>query len=181
MQVERINVSKLFSLPSDKFEEYHNICQFQKGNNNIKNKTCDGLMSLSWLDVSEIKDYFQSMNVEGIVTALKIVFGLKEKEILHLDIKEFYQAFNWIQDELLKIYKAEKKLSSKPDSKLKEAGIDDLNIFGDLNSLIAIGEKFATPPHEVEKWNYSLVFSLIYHDKISGEVQKRYDKILNKN
>lgn len=180
MQVEKINVSKLFSLPSDKFEEYHSMCQFQKSKNVLRGKVCNTIMSLRFVDVSDIKENFESMNVNGIISSLRLAFGLKENEILHTDVVEFYQAFNWMQEELDRIYKAEKKLNSQPESKLKEAGINELDIFGNLNSLIAIGEKFATPPHEVEKWSYSLVFSLIYHNKISNEIQKRYDKISNK-
>ena len=88
---------------------------------------------------------------------------------------KFYHSLNWIKEEIQNVYEREvQSLSSPPDSKLKDAGIDDLNIFGEMNTLIALGEKFGKAPQEIENWNYEIVFSLILHQKISSDINKRY-------
>ena len=49
--------------------------------------------------------------------------------------------------------------------------------FGELNTLKSLAQQFGKSPDEVENWKYNLVFSLMLHDKVSGEVQKAYNEL----
>lgn len=179
--LRNILIKDLFSLQADMFEKYHNTLKFLKPLPIFKNKELTPIEALTFGEVISIRQNLRNQNIDGIYDIFKIVFGFKSNDFFKLKVVQFYQAFNWVQEQILLIEKREQsKLSSSPDDKLKSAGIEDLNIFQELNTLIALGEKFGKSPQEVENWTYSFVFSLMYHEKISNEINKRYFKIINK-
>lgn len=179
MQVRDLNIQQLLALPENEFAELHEVCRFQKASNQIRKKEAKPLFKQEFRLVAELKETFSSFDVGGFVKAFKELFGMSEREFFTLNIKDFYTAFNWIGDQLKMVYEVEKELQGDVDTKLIQAGVEKLNIFKELNILIAIGEKFSKPPHEVEKWSYEMVFSLTLHDKISNEIQTNYSKLIN--
>jgi hypothetical protein len=175
-----IKTKRLFSLETTKFEQYHNTLKLLKAKSILKGKQAKSIESLTFGEVVELKRNLSTPTIENVLRAFSLVFELSDQDVLKTDVVDFYHAFNFIKEEITIIADREqKKLSSVPDEKLKSAGIEELNIFGELNTLILIGEKFGKSPQEVENWSYSLVFSLMYHDKISNDISKRYSKILN--
>jgi hypothetical protein len=179
--LRNISTKKLFALQTERFEQYHNTLKHLKAKPILKGKEAKPIESLTFGEVISIRHNLQNPTIDGIFEVFNLVFGLNRKELLKANVIQFYHAFNWVQEQILSITKREqKKLTSSPDEKLKSAGIEDLNIFGELNTLIALGEKFGKAPQEVEKWTYSFVFSLMYHDKISSDINKRYTKLLTK-
>lgn len=176
-----ISIKQLFALHSERFEQYHNTLKHLMPKPVLKGKQAKPIESLTFGEVITIKQSLNAPNIDGLLQVFSLVFRLRKADILKVDVLQFYHAFNWVQEQVITINKKEQKtLTSTPDGKLKEAGIEDLNIFGELNTLIALGEKFGKAPQEVEKWAYSIVFSLMYHDKISSDINKRYTKILNR-
>lgn len=175
MSLQKISFKQLFQLQNEKFEEYHNVLQYLeaipiKGKNKIESIT-----DLTFGEVAIIKMCLQEPSYQNIIEIFKTIFGLEENQIHKIDVVKFYHSLNWIKEEVQNVYDREvQSLSSPPDSKLKDAGIDDLNIFGEMNTLIALGEKFGKAPQEIENWNYEIVFSLILHQKISSDINKRY-------
>lgn len=179
MSLEKIPVHKLFKLEYNSFEQYHNVLKhLQPIAIKRKGKSIASMTDLTFGEVTEVKMNLQDASFDNMKEIFKTVFRLKKYEFLNIDVLEFYHALNWIREEIQSIYENEKQnLSQAPDPKLVEAGIEDLNIFGELNTLIALGEKFGKAPQEVENWNYNLVFSLMLHQKISGEVSKNYSEL----
>ena len=175
MSLQKISFKQLFQLQNDKFEEYHNVLQYLEEIPIKGKKKIESITDLTFGEVATIKMYLQETSYQNIIEIFKLIFGLEENQIHKIDVVNFYHSLNWIKKEVQNIYDREiQSLSSPPDSKLKDAGIDDLNIFGEMNTLIALGEKFGKAPQEIENWNYEIVFSLILHQKISAEINKRY-------
>ena len=179
--LRNISTKRLFSLQAKRFEQYHNTLKHLKAKPILKSKQATPIENLSFGEVISIKQILNNPNIDGLLQVFKMVFKLNKGEVLNIPVLDFYHAFNWVQEQVISINEREqKKLTSTPDGKLKEAGIEDLYIFGELNTLIALGEKFGKSPQEVQNWTYSFVFSLMYHDKVSSDINKRYTKILNR-
>ena len=106
-----------------------------------------------------------------------------ENDIRFFDFNECIYFLFWIIDELKFWNEMEHKhLSSDPDFDMLAAGINDLNIFGDLNTTDSIAVKYGITPWEVECWSYQKVFDLQLKSKKESEFQKKYMKIVqNKN
>jgi hypothetical protein len=171
--LQKISFRQLFQLKNHRFEEYHKVLQHLEAI--PLNDRIESLTDLTFGEVAGIKLNLKQPTFLNMIEIFKTIFGLSQNEIYKINVIEFYHALNWIKEEIQNIYDREiQNLSSTPDSKLKDAGIDDLNIFGEMNTLIAFGEKFGKAPQEVENWNYNLVFSLMLHQKISSDINKRY-------
>jgi hypothetical protein len=171
MTLKKISLKRLFTLPPDQFETYHNVLKHLQPRPFIE---MNSLTDLSFGEVSGLKVLVQDTSIENLIEIFKMIFKIDENRIMHIDVVKFYETFNWIILEVKNIIQREvDNLTSEPNSKLRDAGIDQLNMFKELNTLIMLGEKFATPPQEVEKWNYSLVFGLMLHNKISTDINNR--------
>ena len=180
MALERITVKKLFSLSPERFDEYHNSLKHVLPKAEIKSIPANDIYSLTFSNVVWLKAFIQNTTFENFVKAYQMIFGIDKSEFLKCDVVEFYQSFNWIQNQMLDLIDGEKRLDSDIEPELKEAGIDELNIFGELNTLITIGKEFGKSPAEIEQWSYSMVFALSLHNNISSGINKRHSKILSK-
>lgn len=179
--MELITAQQLFLLDRDRFDDYHNLLKHLVAKPIIGKRKINSLTELSFGEVALMKLVIQEPRFESIIKIFKVAFGLKKKQVLQLDVISFYHALNWLKEEVRMIYEREaKNLNAETDSKLKDAGIDRLNIFGEMNTLIALGQKFSKPPQEIENWNYNLVFTLTMHEKISREIQKRFQELNTK-
>ncbi|SNA77389.1 hypothetical protein [Flavobacterium psychrophilum] len=173
MSLQNISFRQLFQLKSQKFEEYHSLLSHLTP---IKlTDSIGSLTDLTFGEVAEIKRSLQRPTFENTTKLFEIIFKIDQKKLYKINVIEFYHALNWIKHEVQSVYNREvENLSPDTDSKLKDAGVDELNIFGEMNTLIALGEKFSKAPQEVENWSYNLVFSLMLHQKISSDINKRY-------
>jgi len=178
-QLKNISIKKLFNLPFHEFENYHNQLRYLLPKDSINKIQGKQLTSLTFGDVITIRKGINSPDIDKLTNMFRLVFGMKPRKVMSLKTVQFYQAFNWIKEQIELITKREnKKLSSEPEPKLKMAGIDELNRFGELNTLKALAVLFSTKPQEIAKWNYSFVFSLVWQEKISNDINKKYMKLL---
>lgn len=178
MTLEKISLSELFLLQNKQFEEYHNVLKHLVPKPIKAKKEIESLTDLTFGEVTLIKMNLKEPSLNSMVEIFKTIFGLSQKDIFKISVIDFYHALNWIKEEIQTIYNRElDNLSSSPDPKLKEAGIDALNVFGEMNTLIMLGEKFGQPPQDIENWSYNLVFSLMLHQKITADVNKNLIEI----
>ncbi len=175
--LENISVGKLFSLQVKEFDAYNDLLTNLNGKNEALGKTGKDIYELPFSSVSHLKNFFQSPTYSGFAYVYNMIFGIEKETFQKMNVIEFYQSFNWLQNEIIELVEGEKRLESKPDAKWKEAGIEQLGIFGEMNTLIEIGKAYSTPPQEVEKWSYNLVFSLAYYNKISSDINKKYSEL----
>lgn len=180
-ELRNIRTKQLFNLDAESFKEYHSILKHLKPKPTLNGKQAEALESLSFGEVVEIRHSLSKPNTDSISRIFNLVFGTKGTELYKSKILSFYPALNWIKKQMIAISKRESlKLTSTPDAKLKEAGIDNLNKFGELNTLTMLGEKYGTTPQEVEKWKYSLVFALVYQEKVTNDINKNYARIISR-
>ena len=174
-----ITVKELFSLEGNKFDSYNELLKNLNGKNTVAGITGKDIYQLPFSSVSFLKEFIQSPTLPGFISVYKLIFGIDENIFLKMKSTDFYYSFNWIQNEIIELVEGEKRLESKPDEHWIAAGIERLNIFGELNTLINIGKQYSIPPQEVENWSYNLVFTFALHNKIDGEINKKYSEIIN--
>lgn len=183
MTIQNLTVSQLFALEHSEFERYCQIFEHARPKDHIKAWPlylsdpwqAASFGDLTFGDVETIKHTF-SKDLFGV---FRIVFGIEQRDLMRVRVRDFFPALNWIKKELSELVKRERDfLEGSQDPDWKNAGGDRLNVFKSMNVLIAFGKEYGQTPQEVEQWKYSFVFTLLYHSRITGEVQKNYHNIM---
>jgi len=180
LMLRNITIKRLLKLPQTEFEKYQSVLKFLKPKPFIKKNKAIPIEDLTFGQVLMIRNNLQNPTSKKISYIFATVFKMSERKLLRVKVVDFFHGLNWLQEQMKTLYEKEKVLNVSTDPKLERAGIKDLNKFGELNTLISIAERFSIAPQVVETWSYSLVFALIYHSKVSNEINKRYSEILSK-
>lgn len=181
--MENIRVEQLLKLERTKIEEYTEVFKYVNPKDRIKigfRKWATGrdFWKLSFDNVAIIK---KRMNAGNITRPVSIAFGITEKQVLKMRVKEYFYALAYVRTSLEKITKAEKEhLSSEPDSVLTQAGIERMSIFKELNVLIPLARRYGMTTEQVSEWSYGKVFNESLFDKVSGEIEKAAMEIRHK-
>lgn len=179
--LENIRVQDLYMLDEAKFNEYIDLQSVMNGKPVFSNKKATPLENLEFGQVSKLKRITAKPSFEGLMESFRIVFNTNSFQYRKARVVEYFYALNWIKNSVTKIIKRENKaLTSEPDPELKMAGVEKLHKFGEFSTLIDLGKKYGKSPSEIERWKYSLVFSIVFYDKVSNEVEKNYHEIKNR-
>lgn len=137
--------------------------EFIEPKNEINDMQGKAFETLTFNEVSVLKRVI----VKDLQTALDIFFdGLKLEDCRIID---FYQWQKYVVEELNVRTKREAQLEIT-DPRLKQAGAERLNIFGELNTKIALAEQFGTTPQKVGGWNYDFVVNILLFNKVRAEI-----------
>lgn len=172
-----ISVSDFFQLNEDEVIKYLELQSLMKSKNVFTKRKAKELGYLTFGDVSQLKMDMAAPTFENLADSFKVVFGVKKNDYLKSDVVSFFYALNHIKESVKELIKKEKALESEPDPELELAGVNKLNIFGEMATLINLGEKFSKAPTEIETWKYNLVFAILLYDKKKGEVKNKYDEL----
>ncbi len=182
--LDNISVKEFFQLEDEQlFKQYMRFTDekdpfYLKPKGVFAKRNATPLGELTFGEVANLKYNLSKPTYQNIYECFDMVFKVKLQNYLNQDVVSYLYAFNWIKDSSQKLIDREQKaLNSEPDPFLEMAGVMRLVPFGELNTLKAIAQQFGKSPDEVENWKYNLVFSLMLHDKVSGEVQKAYNEL----
>ena len=176
-----IRVREYLRLPIDEVARYIELQKVLKGKPEFCGNRAKELRKLSYGQVKMIGKRLANPSFDDLADIFKLVFDVSREKILRANIVEFFYAINWISKNLITLVENERKLlRTEMDPMLEAAGVERLMPFSELSVLLDLGKKFGMHPEEVEKWNYSLVLSILVHDKIFGEVKKEYDRLKSK-
>lgn len=182
--LDNISVKELFHLQDDQlFEQYMRFSDEEDGfylkpKEVFAGREATPLGSLTYGEVATIKQNLVKPTFDNLYETFDLVFKVKKITYLAQDVVSYLYALNWIKAEIKMILEREKKtLGGTPDPLLEAAGVHRLVPFGELNTILAIAQKYGKSPEEVENWKYNLVFSMMVHDKVSGEVQTEYNRL----
>ena len=137
------------------------------------------IRELSFKDVDFLKDTIMQPNEVDMFKSIRLVFGNFNPRTTKL--LQFYQAYNYIVEKIKEIWEQEKALISEPSEKLKAAGIERMQIFGNLNILDDIAQRYSKSPLEIENWSYSLIFALSLKMKYESDIQKNIEDANRRN
>lgn len=146
-----------------------------KPSDTLCGKTIPSVTKWRFCDVMEMGG--EMTPVEVVSKVLNFHFQVSEDEILDTRDREFVAFLKHIRNEMEIVDKMNKSLKSEPDNDLVEAGIDRLNVFGEL----AIYYSISKDPREwdaISEVSFGKMYAKLMMDKINGEVQRRYNEIL---
>lgn len=137
------------------------------------------LTELSFGEVTRIKKAVAGQNMQGVIEAIKTVYGVKNP--LKLSALRFYQCFNFLIDEVQNILKVEKsRYTTEPpwyEAKLQQAGVEDLAPFSDLLTVDTLAGGDILKYAEVEKLPYLTVHCVLWARAIQQNIKIRMEKI----
>lgn len=162
---------KLFLL---RLPDFEGIKKYAKRTNRLCNVECSSLIELPFIVLK--RDLPNLIKDGEYEKAILLVLRCFDKRVtLSNVIKE--DNFNktmflfWIFDEFEKINKMEREyLSGAVSKKLRNAGIDRLNVLGYFNTIDAIAKEYGYKHSEAARLKYSLIFDIQYRNKILTEI-----------
>jgi hypothetical protein len=172
--MKNIRLYQYFELEEKEMLYYANAFKYGKVSDTLGGHKAKKLTSLSFGDVSKIRDLATTSDYPEI---FNIVFGISEKDLNKIRVKEFFMAFNWLQKELEVLISREDHLKGEEDPKLIQAGVERLNSFKGLNILIPLSKAYGKTLEEIESWKYSTIFAILFYDKVNGEIEREYNRL----
>lgn len=181
--LDKITVEEFFKLPEEDAAKYMDLedILLVKDSTFAKHRATE-LGELTYGNIGTIRRNLTEGTFDSVYDCFKIIYGISLRKYLDADIVDYFYAFKWIKQEVLKQINNEKKvLKSDPDYYSEMAGADRLKVFGEFATLLIIGRSFSKDPEEIENWKYNKVFTILAYDKIQGEVTKRYHELKYKS
>ena len=177
-----ITVAEYYQLEEKEFEKYQKLNSVLLINDDLfLKRKAEKLTELTYGNVSTLKHTINEPSFDGLNEMIEIVYNIKKRDVLNADIVSYFYALKWIDKSVGEILEMEfKALQTEPDSKMELAGVQRLSVFGDLSALISLGKQFGKAPEEIQSWKYKIVFSILAYNKVYGEVEKEYNKLLTK-
>lgn len=161
--------------------QFRTILKSGKRNNSIMGVEFESVNNLSYGFVKvEIQNQIKSLNfVELVRLALEEMKVIKtNEEIEKWDHNEILSFVLFLNDELERIAEIEvNELSTDPEPEMIQAGVHELNQFGELNTIDALAEGNILNYDLVLKQPYILVFSKLKKTKIENQIGKRLQEI----
>lgn len=126
-------------------------------------------------DVLELKAMVvQSQGIDlSIIKKVARLSGNKigELKIMTSKVSKYFATINQIEEQFLEIKKYEGLLSTNADDKLINAGSEQLNQFGDLNTIDALAGGDILKWEMILKLDWWDVFNKLYKTKIENDIR----------
>lgn len=121
------------------------------------------------------------LNENNIDEIINIICDIKDISVKKITDKEKISLTLWLIDELEAIGNLEQNyLSSQPEPELIASGIDELNVFGELNIIDSLAGGDILKWEQVKQLPYHSIFDKLRKDNIERKINKNYNKIISK-
>lgn len=121
------------------------------------------------------------LNENNIDEIINLICDIKDISVKKITDKEKISLTLWLIDELEAIGNLEQNyLSSQPEPELIAAGIDKLNVFGELNVIDSLAGGDILKHKGIKALPYYSVFDKLRKDNVKSEINKNYNKIISK-
>lgn len=175
--MRNIRLYQYYQLDEREAVLYASVFKFATPSDRLGSFQAKKLTSLPYGEVNQIKRMAEASDYPGV---FEKVFGISQRRLLLMRVKPFFMALNWLRQELEQLLERESHLMSVQDPKMVEAGVDRLKVFKEMNVLIPLSKEYGKTPEEIASWPYSTVFTLLYYEKVSGEIEKAYTELTTK-
>ncbi len=151
----------------------------------IKSYYCESLVNLSYEDVDYVKRLILDANLQGMIQAISVTFGISTRLILMLRMKTFISLVRFIALELEKIHSEEEKLQVFHDEKvlmaLEMSGASMMNQFSIYNVIDSLSKNDLEQSERLKKLPYHLInfkaTKNIVSDSVNKSFQENYQKL----
>lgn len=164
--------------------DYKFIKKYSKRTSTLCGITLDDITDLPW-DVlkHEVPKLFETNHLEN---AIHLVLKHYQKNITFTNVRKAPNNKKllfllWLRDQYETINQVEKKyLHSQPEAKQLQAGIQQLDVLGDINIIDNLAQGDILKWHKIRKMKYSDVFNKMLKNTIEVRINKKLIEI-NKN
>ncbi len=134
---------------------------------------------LNKLTDTEVKEVVVMSKLTKEDATLKPFTSLKFGEVLELKgfARSFFGVVNFIENQFKYLGELEQKLDTETENDLIVAGIDDLNKFGDLNTIDALAGGDILKWQQVLELTYEDVYNKLLKTKTEEDIKKRLEAI----
>ncbi len=140
------------------------------------------LRSLNYGDIMLLKRF--KGDYKDVVSMFRLVFGMKEINLLNLHVVDFYKGLNYFYKELNNLMESESKMFNFPETEssltwqaAQETTGHNLSLYGELNTMKGIVREYGYSFKEVEELSYTLVISLLVSGIKENVVKDMYSKL----
>jgi hypothetical protein len=168
VKIKDIKIKHLSKNNTKAFEIYANIIP---ANNIICGKEVN-FMELTFDEVSVIKRLLTRNTDESLKMIIKIFTDEKIENVFYYELISFIK---WLTKTIIEFQTKENELSVT-DSKMLSAGIERLNMFGELNTKIQLAEQFGKLPSDIGKMTYVQVLQIMSYNSVKHQIQKELNK-----
>ncbi|OCK42536.1 hypothetical protein BA195_10190 [Tenacibaculum soleae] len=178
-QITNFKLKEFYKQPIELIEDYVNILK-----NLEPQQTKNQVIHLKLKDVEFIKQNLTSENDGDLISIISMVQGIKNSEVLHLDVIQVFSLINSIKEQIQKINRAELSSLSVDNTNIKWEsvnGSERIAKFGIYNTIDNLAKG------DILKWNaifelpYSDVFMKLLMDKTNNDLQKEMEQIKSIN
>lgn len=151
---------------------------FKKRTHGVK----ESITELTFGEVNSVKRYVIKGTMEDLIEAFKIVYKCKARDIIQMEVTQFYRCMIFITTEVDKVIKMEQQhWNTEPtdhDAKLQQAGGKELEQFGDLPIIDSLAGGDILRYNDIEKLNYLEVHYILWYRAIQTNIQNRFQKLM---
>lgn len=172
----------LDSIPNIRLRDSHKLTQEEAGfcgkalpylkpKDHLGLRKARNLSEMQFAEVTNIRQWLSKE--EGVPKAVALYFDCPEKGVYDYRLLDFWPAFNYLTRQIKVIDNQEKVRWSRPLGKhYQNVGMENLNIFGPLNILDTLAQRYGKSPLEVETWPYGLVHTLVWRNAVNADIQE---------
>lgn len=160
-------------------EDYKTLYNYAKESNEIAGYKSRELYELPFTFVRvRLPELFKNNNDIAVIEAIMIQQH-RRFDISKADWKEIIYFIKWVNNQLYVLNEAERKnLSSEPDLKMMNAGVNKMDEFGYRPVIARIAKDWNIRIDEVWQLPYHTIYSKMKEDKIWSDIQDKYNKAL---
>lgn len=133
------------------------------------------LRELSFGEINTLKNLLTSQNPHDVIKAVEMVYN--EKNALKMPLVRFYRCVRFITEEIQNIIRTEAKCFVKEPSplqnKLENAGLSQLQRFGDLPVIDTLAGGDIFKYEAIEKLPYMTVFYVLWYRTVTENINTR--------
>ena len=151
---------------------------FKKRTHGVK----DSITELTFGEVNSIKRLVMRETTEDLLRAFEIVYKCKARDVIRMEVIQFYRCMIFITNEVDKIINMERQhWNTEPtdhDAKLQQAGVKELEQFGDLPMIDSLAGGDILRYNDIEKLNYLEVHYILWYRATQANIQNRFQKLM---
>lgn len=130
------------------------------------------LWFLSWSDLIELKEKVEAGN---LLECLKITHGIKDEDFQNVRVLNAFSVYKWVVESIKSISTLEaQELSYEPTEEEKNAGIDELSIFGHSVSVDALASGNILQYEALLNTPYATIFQKLCLEKTKTQINKNF-------
>lgn len=156
------------------------ICRrwFKKHIHGVK----ESITELTFGEVNSIKRLVMRETTEDLLRAFEIMYKCKTRDIMRMEVTQFYRCMIFITNEVDKVMRLEqhhwKVAPTEYDGRLQEAGVKELEMFGDLPMIDSLAGGDILRYNDIEGLNYLDAHYILWYRATQANIQNRFQKLM---